>query len=409
MATHMSDTGKGRAGECRTDEKDVLEGRARADSTGEKDVLAGDPAASEVQEFARLGRNVRLPRRTQESVLSAARAIREEREAQAAAGGAAQAAAGPAARTAAGPAAQAAVGRAARTAVGTRSRRPVSHPLTRRGLIRLAVGAAGVGAVFAIGSVYRRGGDVVGAAKDGFALRAYANGLPQGDGSSVLAGLGSGGSVSEGEDGWWMVACDMDLSCTGADIRRLTFELLDGYADAEAGGAQQRALAFVQESHQDVGPGEDVPYYQNTQFSVDYDEQGKDELLPYYLTRKTVAWFPATDEITSLSDETREMDPGAELDAKWHRLMALCVQEFATMLAQSRLRVTAELSDGTTQAHTYAVAPVDDFVARYEDFEVRREQVAASDPGDGAGTGDGTGGGSGSADYPPLYLITQVE
>lgn len=381
MATHMSDTGKGRAGECRTDEKDVLEGRARADSTGEKDVLAGDPAASEVQEFARLGRDVRLPRRTQESVLRASRAIREELEAQAAAGGAVQA------------------------AVGTQSRRPGSHPLTRRGLIKLAVGAAGVGAVFAIGSVYRRGGDVVGAAKDGFALRAYANGLPQGDGSSVLAGLGSGGSVSEGEDGWWMVACDMDLSCTGAGIRRLTFELLDGYADDEAGGAQQRALAFVQESHQDVGPGEDVPYYQNTQFSVDYDEQGKDELLPYYLTRKIVAWFPATDEITSLSDETREMDPGAELDAKWHRLMALCVQEFATMLAQSRLRVTAELSDGTTQAHTYAVAPVDDFVARYEDFEVRREQAAASDSGDGTGTGDGTG----SVDYPQLYLITQVE
>lgn len=403
MATHMSDTGKSRAGECRTDEKDVLEGRARADSAGEKDVLAGDPAASEVQEFARLGRDVRLPRRTQESVLRASRAIREEREAQAAAGGAAQAAAGGAARTAAGPAAQA--------AVGTRSRRPVSHHLTRRGLIRLAVGAAGVGAVFAIGSVYQRGGDVVGAAKDGFALRAYANGLPQGDGSSVLAGLGSGGSVSEGEDGWWMVACDMDLSCTGDGIRRLTFELLDGYAVAEAGGAQQRALAFVQESHQDVGPGEDVPYYQNTQFSVDYDEQGKDELLPYYLTRKIVAWFPATDEITSLSEETREMDPGAELDAKWHRLMALCVQEFATMLAQSRLRVTAELSDGTTQAHAYAVAPVDDFVARYEDFEVRREQVAASDPGDGAGSIDGTGAGdgTGNVDYPQLYLITQVE
>ena len=398
MATHMSDTGK-----CRAGEKDALEGRSGVDSAGEKDALAGDPAASEVQEFARLGRDVRLPRRTQESILRAARAVRDERVAQAAAGGAA--------RTAASPAAQA--------AVGTRSRRPVSHPLTRRGLIRLAVGAAGVGAVFAIGSVYRRGGDVVGAAKDGFALRAYANGLPQGDGSSVLAGLGSGGSVSEGEDGWWMVACDMDLSCTGDGIRRLTFELLDGYADDEAGGARQRALAFVQESHQDVGPGEDVPYCQNTQFSVDYDEQGRDELLPYYLTRKIVAWFPATDEITSLSDETREMDPGAELDAKWHRLMALCVQEFATMLAQSRLRVTAELSDGTTQAHTYVVAPVDDFVARYEDFEVRREQAAASDSGDGAGagssdgagTGDGTGtdDGWGSADYPQLYLITQVE
>jgi hypothetical protein len=382
MDTHMSDTRRDRTGE-----KDALEGRAGEDRTGEKDALASDPVASEVQEFARLGRDVRLPRRAQDSVLRATRAIRDGRVGQPS-GGSAEESAQASTR--------------AQAATGAWSRRPGSHPLTRRGLIRLSVSAASVGAVFAIGSVYRRGGDVAGAAKDGFALRAYANGLPQGDGSSVLAGLGSGGSVSEGEDRWWMVACDMDLSCTGAGIRRLTFELLDGYADAEAGGGQQRALAFVQESHQDVGFGEEVPYHQNTQFSVDYDEQGDDELLPYYLTRKVVAWFPATDEITSFSDEMRGMDPGADLDAKWHRLIALCMQEFATMLAQSRLRVTAELSDGTTQAHAYTVAPVDDFVERYEDFEARREQAPAS----GA---DSAGGAADGVDYPQLYLITLVE
>lgn len=337
-----------------------------------------DPCGSDrVQELVRLGRALTLPEKTRAKVLEASRELRS--------------------------ACRRGEGQPKRVPSKGASRSRAHGPagtalLTRGGFLRLAAVAAGAGAVFMAGSVIRHEGDVADAAKDGFALRAYAEGTPQDDGTTrVLSRFGGAGSISGGDDNRWMVSCDLDLGCTGANIASLAFALEGGYA--EAGLEDDRQLYFVQESNQDVKEGERVPYERNTSFSVSYDEQGNDQ-EPRVMTRKVQAIFPETEEIAAVSDELDKMMGGEEADKGWDDLEVASVMEFANMLSQSTLRITAIMRDGSAQEHAYAMAPVPDFEDRYRSYTARRDEAYQSAASE-SGTAD--------VEVPALYYITMLE
>ncbi|MDY4040539.1 MAG: hypothetical protein SOY67_00305 [Collinsella sp.] len=189
----------------------------------------------------------------------------------------------------------------------------------------------------------------VSGAGSGFALKAYAAGIPQADGSVLLpAGFGSASSVSEGEDGRIRVSYSMDFSIDGAGLRSVTYEIEGG-----------EALFDFNQSREGVENGDRLSDFEGRRsFTVD-----RDFLKGTYAV---VTYVPGQ---------------GQSLDAAEYQA--------AMQISESVFIVKVTYQDGSTQTNRFRVSPIEGFE---ETVARNRERLS-----------------EGSSEFEPLFLMSDVE
>ncbi len=135
------------------------------------------------------------------------------------------------------------------------------------------------------------------------------------------------------------VAYQFTPICTGTNVTSLTYEV-EG----------ERVLFYTHEA----SSGE----HRATSFTVDYHAQhpvGAD-------WRGLRVSFPLEGEVASLYDAVTEEFYSSRRDVDYDRrdrLNALLLRRYADIIAQARLHLTVTYEDGSTDAKTYVITPVD--------------------------------------------------
>jgi hypothetical protein len=207
-----------------------------------------------------------------------------------------------------------------------------------------------------------------------FVLRAYAEGMPQEDGSVLttrfISTLGSAGTT---DTGTWYASRDIDLTCMGDGITSIEYSLsgpnVSRVADQEATG--QAIVRFDALYNGETGENEPLPEDNGTATSyvVAYDGQAADERA---FNRTLYAMFPtddALDAAEALSQQLSEMGHSgastwedAVQQAKAHNaLHRLLEKRSADLLASTTLTMTAHLQEGGAQSHAYSISLREDF------------------------------------------------
>ena len=279
---------------------------------------------------------------------------------------------------------------------GERARGPRRTRRTQRSMTRrAAVGAGlavlgGAAALLALSVIVRPGEDAPAAAESNwFALKAYADGISQGE-STVLAqrSISLAGSLGEGDNSGWYAAHSIDLRCEGANIDRIDYALEGEFVSPEG----QPEEGFVGDAVWfdalysrpcEVGEGEAYPDHggAGAGFSVSYEEQQADE---ENFNRQVWTSFPTDDEIREARAEKDALPiDAASLDEEMARQQALNRFRFvlerrsADILAQTTLVMTVTFADGSEQVKRYRISPSEDFDEAYQDYLDREARSSA--------------------------------
>lgn len=270
---------------------------------------------------------------------------------------------------------------------GERTRDPRRPRRERRGVTRRtfvragAVAAGGVAAFLGASALMNRLADKEG---NWFALTAYAEGTG-GEGNTHLA-LGrlfngtlgwSGGPESE----FIMVNTVLDLTCTGANVRTITYSLEGDNVIAEQGLRMESGLA----SRQGIWihwPGGSVQSY-----TVPYDEQIRTDTTGS--DYRVYANAPLGDEMRGLLAQMQDLhdaisagdEPSEDQLGQMAELSdrgSVCALEvLATELERATLVMTADFSDGSAQTKRYAFSTREGYAQIYAG---RLEEMASAEP-----------------------------
>jgi hypothetical protein len=203
---------------------------------------------------------------------------------------------------------------------------------------------------------------------DSFVLRAYAEGMPQEDGSVLttrfISTLGSAGTTDTG----WYASRDIDLTCMGDGITSIEYSLSGSNVSRVAGqeATEQAIVRFDALYNGETGENEPLPEDNGTATSyvVAYDGQAADEQA---FNRTLYAEFPtddALDAAEALSQQLSEVGHSgastwedavqqAEANIALDRLLE---KRSADLLASTTLTMTAHLQDGGAQSHAYSIS-----------------------------------------------------
>ena len=279
---------------------------------------------------------------------------------------------------------------------GERARGPRRTRRTQRSMTRrAAVGAGlavlgGAAALLALSVIVRPGEDAPAAAESNwFALKAYADGISQGE-STVLAqrSISLAGSLGGSEDSGWYAAHSIDLRCEGTNIDRIDYALEGEFVSPEGQpdeGFVGNAVWFdaLYSRPYEVGEGEAYPDHggAGAGFSVSYEEQQADE---ENFNRQVWTSFPTDDEIREARAEKDALPiDAASLDEEMARQQALNRFRFvlerrsADILAQTTLVMTVTFADGSEQVKRYRISPSEDFDEAYQDYLDREARSSA--------------------------------
>ena len=267
-----------------------------------------------------------------------------------------------------------------------KSRSPRRRSITRRAAVGVGLGSIGAAAALLAATIVTRpDADTPASASTGnrFALRAYAEGMPQG-GSTVLAqqSISPAGSLGgSGSDGWY-AAHGIDLTCEGSGIESITYAIEGDYVSEEGQpreGLSTRAVWLdALYSHPDQAEAS-VAYPDHggthTSFTVSYEEQAADE---GNFNRQIWTSFPDDKELAAVRAEREEKYPvGYMADLTWNqaleyvrlqnRWILLLEKRSGELLAQTVLVMMATCTDGSTLTRRYVIAPREDFEQVYAD------------------------------------------
>lgn len=262
---------------------------------------------------------------------------------------------------------------------------PRRHSVTRRAVVGVGLGAVGAAAALLVTSIVTRPseGDPSGAAGNcWFALRAYAEGVEQDDGSLLAADDCFGGiySWSEGHGGLFDVSTSFDVSCVGEGIDSITYEL--GGTGVTDGDTRFEWVALDRDGIE-VG---DAIGGSTSAFAVDYTVPL--ERVSYNVAMTLQAEGALREALDALYDAyAAPSDQGAVNEQIWRAfdLVAVCAaEEFAQRMAGVELTLSASLADGSAQTRRYRFDPVEDARERYAaylgqitDLELQREVEGA--------------------------------
>lgn len=263
-----------------------------------------------------------------------------------------------------------------------RDKEPVStgRLITRRHLLWGGAASAGIAAALlglAILGRPRQGnpGSATAGSDNPFVLRAYAEGVPQGDGSVLTTKfIGTLGSASAMDDGRWYASRDIDLTCEGDGIASIEYSLSGPHVSQAAGQNEedQTAVGFDALYNGEVGENEAIPDGNGTasSYTVTYDGQADDERA---FNRTLYVMFPADDELSEAAELSRQLydATGFTRPPSWEEavgqaesnvaLSKLLERRSAEILASATLTMTAHLDEGGMQIHAYSIAPREDF------------------------------------------------
>ncbi len=271
-----------------------------------------------------------------------------------------------------------------------RPRRP-QRSMTRRAAVGAGLAVLGsAAALLALSVIVRPGeGDPAAAEGNWFALKAYADGISQGE-STVLAqrSISLAGSLGEGDNSGWYAAHSIDLRCEGANIDRIDYALEGEFVSPEGQpeeGFVGNAVWFdaLYSRPYEVGEGEAYPDHggAGAGFSVSYEEQQADE---ENFNRQVWTSFPTDDEIREAraAKDALPID-AASLDeevARWqalNRFRLVLERRSADILAQTALVMTVTFADGSEQVKRYRISPSEDFDEAYQGYLDRQARSGA--------------------------------
>ena len=275
------------------------------------------------------------------------------------------------------------------------SRRP-RRLVTRRAVIGTGLGLAGAAAALLALSVITRpdpSGSPAAAGGNFFALTAYAEGTPYGEGSVIAKQMvGPSGSRGESSSGWY-AARTLNFNVTGAGIKTITYRL-EGDVVAPAtsvpdeGTPLDRPVAYfdsLPRNRDDIDAGEALPDGGGTydSFTVDYASQSDDQSA---FNRQIWTFFPTDDEIETLDQqmnallEKRDGSYESELEAQrassafWSHIERRSVD----VLAQVTLALDVTFENGDTQTKHYAIGTRDDYDDVVAEFDEREAELSAA-------------------------------
>ena len=238
--------------------------------------------------------------------------------------------------------------------------------------------------------IVRPGEDAPAAAEGNwFALKAYADGISQGEGT-VLAqrSISLAGSLGGGDNSGWYAAHSIDLRCEGTNIDRIDYALEGEFVSPEGQpeeGFTGSAVWFdaLYSRPYEVGEGEAYPDHggAGAGFSVSYEEQQADE---ENFNRQVWTSFPTDDEIR----EARAAKDALPIDAasleeevaRWqalNRFRFVLERRSADILAQTTLVMAVTFADGSEQVKRYRISPSEDFDEAYQDYLDREARSSA--------------------------------
>lgn len=246
-----------------------------------------------------------------------------------------------------------------------------------------------------------------GAQGNSFALAAYADeagaDAPDGpvrlDSSDFRGGGGySGPWYNPADESFWDYTWagykySLNLTCTGSNIERVTYEI-----EGERSYFELLDLNMASRpTDERTGDGRAFHYVKS--FTVDYDEQNADTGL----ARSLYVGFPLSDEgLDAFSHLLSE----ASSD-KYNKQLDFAIESGAAReVSQSKLFVTATFKDGSAQTKTYTIQPVDDFDQLYSRFW--DERIAAQRQADEADEQGRDPGSVTRPDMPKLYTIAEL-
>ncbi|MEQ3361495.1 hypothetical protein [Raoultibacter massiliensis] len=258
----------------------------------------------------------------------------------------------------------------------------------RRPIRRFAVAAACVVAVVLGGILLAPTAEhLIGVEENSFTLTAYAYGTDFDGPDNIKLALGDfaswGGFYSFDESDWkdsdpyendfihdtgmkkgYICSTYFDLACEGTGIEKLTYELegdgvyfnFDPARDTSTAPEDFSHNSFSVEPGDLKDPGKGYIYIV-ANVSVDEDLAEPTAVVDQYLKR--------------IDANRHEPLPQAEQDAynEAHSQLEVLVQtKAAEAIGNATLAITATYSNGTTETHSYRIAPVDDFAERYQDY-----------------------------------------
>lgn len=204
-----------------------------------------------------------------------------------------------------------------------------------------------------------------------FVLRAYAEGMPQGDGSMLttrfISTLGSSGTT---DTGTWYASRDIDLTCMGDGIESIEYSLSGPNTSREEGhdATGQAIVRFDALYNGETGENESLPENNGTATSyvVTYDGQAADERA---FNRTLYAEFPTDDALdAALSQQLSEVnlsgptwEDAVQQAEAYVALQKLLEKRSADLLASTTLTMTAHLQGGGVQSHAYSISLREDF------------------------------------------------
>lgn len=204
-------------------------------------------------------------------------------------------------------------------------------------------------------------------------LRAYAEGMPQEDGSVLttrfISTLGSSGTT---DTGTWYASRDIDLTCMGDGIESIEYSL-SGPNASRVGGQNATGQAIVRFDalyNGETGENESLPENNGTATSyvVTYDGQAADERA---FNRTLYAEFPTDDALDAAEALSQQMSEIGLSEPTWEEavqqaeayiaLHRLLEKRSADLLASTTLTMTAHLQGGGVQSHAYSISLREDF------------------------------------------------
>ena len=283
---------------------------------------------------------------------------------------------------------------------------PQRRSVTRRAVVGVGLGAVGTAAALLVASIVTRPseGDLAKATGNcWFALRAYAEGVEQDDGSLLAADdcFGDIYSWSEGDDGLSDVSTSFDVSCMGEGVDSITYELAS--TGATVGDVRFEWFALDRDNIE-VG---DAVGGSTSAFTVDCTVPL--ERVGYNVAMRLQAEGALREALDALYDAAPS-DQGAANEQIWRALDlvgACAAEEFAQRMAGVELTLSASLADGSAQTRRYRFDPVEDARERYAaylgqitDLEIQREVEGT----------DTSAQVQELMDNPPsLYLVTELD
>ncbi len=236
-----------------------------------------------------------------------------------------------------------------------------------------------------------------------FTLVAYAAENPQAEpGKTVTLNadnftLGSGGGIErnaltneEYPDRYWVVqGFVFDVTCQGENIQSIEYAVEGNGAYFKLYDEEEflRAHGVYGSDDPAVKSGYTESY--DTSFSVDYTNQDMRANrisctlnVPFHMGGRTRELWDTIFAADQSNADSTDSNP-------WSEFTTACIVDGAHQLAQSRIKMTATFTDGSTQTKSYVIAPVDNFEEAY------RAVYLDAEPSE-------------DAERPPLFTLTEI-